>query len=118
MSGGAIADMKAYGCGMCGKEIEGIGTYKKHFDSHPENHVFKCVEWSRGKVGMNKFVELDDVVEVHRYIVRLLEARADMDTTHHHVLVDVNEQLNDYLIRWWEREASEKVRGAWNDHHL
>ena len=59
---------------------------------------------------MNKFVELDDVIEVHRYIVRLLEARADMDTTHHHVLVDVNEQLNDYLIRWWERETPEKVR--------
>ena len=39
MSGGATADMKAYRCGMCGKEIDGIGAYKKHFDSHPENHA-------------------------------------------------------------------------------
>lgn len=101
--------MKAYRCSTCGKGIEGIGAYKKHFDSHPENHM-----WRREvgeKVQMtDRFVELDDVVEVLRYIVRLLEARADMDTSHHHLLVDINEQLNDYILRWWEREAPEKVR--------
>jgi hypothetical protein len=103
--------MKEYRCSTCGKEIEGIWAYKKHFDSHPENRVWKR-EVSEKVAMTDRFVELDDVVEVHRYIVRLLEARADMDTAHHHLLVDVNEQLNDYLMRWWEREVVNNAKAS------